>query len=401
MKKGRVRFRGRNAGSAGRSRDRWPKGDPAVASRSPGRVFQPRSFRHSSSRVAVMIIVLLGPPGAGKGTQGERTRRRPRAFPKIATGDVLRAAVKDGTPLGLEAKGRDGSRRPRARCGHPRHHEGSARPARRRQGRHPRRRRAHRARRPRAWRRVSQELGRPVDAVLVFDIADELLVARLSGAPPATSVPAPVLRPPARRAVPIDGTSGARSCGARTTSPRPFATACACTSAQTAPVLDWYARRARTSAHRGDGDARRGPARALRPSAAEAAGGTAPAMIQLKSSREIEIMARAGASSPRTLATCAARGAPGISTWDLDTMASPSSARTRAPRRVQGAVRLSGLGVHLDQRGDRARHPVAEAHPQGGDIVTVDIGVKLERYSTRRGLTVRRWARSRPAGRSG
>ena len=50
-----------------------------------------------------MIIVLLGPPGAGKGTQGERIADR-LGIPKIATGDVLRAALRDGTKLGLEAK---------------------------------------------------------------------------------------------------------------------------------------------------------------------------------------------------------------------------------------------------------------------------------------------------------
>ncbi len=50
-----------------------------------------------------MIIVLLGPPGAGKGTQGERIAAT-LGVPKIATGDVLRAAVRDGTPMGLAAK---------------------------------------------------------------------------------------------------------------------------------------------------------------------------------------------------------------------------------------------------------------------------------------------------------
>lgn len=50
-----------------------------------------------------MIIVLLGPPGAGKGTQGERIAER-LDIPKIATGDVLRAAVRDGTEQGVAAK---------------------------------------------------------------------------------------------------------------------------------------------------------------------------------------------------------------------------------------------------------------------------------------------------------
>jgi adenylate kinase len=50
-----------------------------------------------------VIIVLLGPPGAGKGTQGDKLAAR-LGIPKIATGDVLRAAVRDGTKRGKEAK---------------------------------------------------------------------------------------------------------------------------------------------------------------------------------------------------------------------------------------------------------------------------------------------------------
>ena len=48
-------------------------------------------------------LVLLGPPGSGKGTQGERLNEDLR-LPYYATGDILRAAVRDETELGREAK---------------------------------------------------------------------------------------------------------------------------------------------------------------------------------------------------------------------------------------------------------------------------------------------------------
>lgn len=50
-----------------------------------------------------MNILLLGPPGAGKGTQGALLAER-LGIPKFATGDLLRDAVKRGTPIGLQAK---------------------------------------------------------------------------------------------------------------------------------------------------------------------------------------------------------------------------------------------------------------------------------------------------------
>ena len=64
-----------------------------------------RRDRHDGDErdARVTLIVLLGAPGAGKGTQADVLRKR-LGIPHIATGDLFRAAIRDATPVGLEAR---------------------------------------------------------------------------------------------------------------------------------------------------------------------------------------------------------------------------------------------------------------------------------------------------------
>jgi adenylate kinase len=125
-----------------------------------------------------MIIVLLGPPGAGKGTQADKLAAR-LGIPKIATGDVLRAALRDGTQRGKEAKAymergdlvpdsvilgilQDVMNSPAAKKGAIL--DGAVRTVPQAEG----------------LGIMLAEIGRKVDKVLLFDVDDDELVKRLS-----------------------------------------------------------------------------------------------------------------------------------------------------------------------------------------------------------------------------
>ena len=124
-----------------------------------------------------MNILLLGPPGAGKGTQGAILAQR-LGVPKFATGDMIREAIAAGTPLGKQAKAvydsgalvsddlllgivRDAVATPPAARGSVL--DGVVRTIPQAEG----------------MERMLAELGRKIDAVLFFDVTDDEILSRI------------------------------------------------------------------------------------------------------------------------------------------------------------------------------------------------------------------------------
>lgn len=162
-----------------------------------------------------MDILLMGPPGAGKGTQGALLSET-RGLPKFATGDLLRDAVKRGTALGQRAKSvmeaghlvsddiimgivREELARPEASKGVI--FDGVVRTVPQAEG----------------VEQLLAERGRRMDAVLFFDVSDDEIMARLAK----------------RRTIEQRADDD----------PAAVATRLSAYRKQTAPVLDWYERR--------------------------------------------------------------------------------------------------------------------------------------------------------------
>jgi adenylate kinase len=182
-----------------------------------------------------MRLLLLGPPGAGKGTQGQRLAET-LGVPQLSTGDVLRAAVKEGTAQGLAAKEymdrgdlvpdavilgimKEALGKPEAAKGVVL--DGVVRTVPQAEG----------------LTRVLAELGMRLHAVLVFDVPDEELVRRLAGRTVCENCGTPYTRrEPGSRCEKCGGTLVRR----KDDEPEAIKNRLDVFQKQTAPVLAWY-----------------------------------------------------------------------------------------------------------------------------------------------------------------
>jgi adenylate kinase len=182
-----------------------------------------------------MIIVLFGKPGAGKGTQAPLLANSLKV-PTLATGDVLRGAVKNGTKLGLEAKSfmDRGDLVPDSvilgivaeELGQPQYANGAildgvVRTVPQAEG----------------LEQMLKEKGRAVDAVLAFDVDNDEIVQRLGGRTVCSNCQTPYTgREAGSKCDKCGGTLVRR----KDDDPEAIRTRLRVYDEQTAPVLDWY-----------------------------------------------------------------------------------------------------------------------------------------------------------------
>ena len=184
-----------------------------------------------------MNILLLGPPGAGKGTQGERIAER-LGVPKVATGDVLRAAVREGTGMGLAAKGfmdrgalvpddvilgivKEALESPAMSRGVVL--DGVVRTVPQAEG----------------LQRVFAELDRSLDCVLMFEIADDEVVRRLGGRTVCERCQTPYMGKAPGDPCPRPGCGG-KLVRRKDDEPEAIRTRMRAYREQTEPVVNWY-----------------------------------------------------------------------------------------------------------------------------------------------------------------
>ena len=182
-----------------------------------------------------MRLVILGPPGAGKGTQAPILAEK-LGVPTLATGDVLRAALRNGTTLGLEAKGfmdrgalvpdsvilgilGDELQKPQYSRGAIL--DGVVRTIPQADG----------------LKKMLGRLGRSVDAVVAFDVDNDEIVRRLSGRTVCESCQTPYT---GREPGSTCDKCGGRLIRRKDDDPEAVRTRLLVYDQDTAPVLEWY-----------------------------------------------------------------------------------------------------------------------------------------------------------------